>query len=840
MNDASMADRGSTKDTSQQLVRQLLTCRDNNNECHTTCLVSLLLSRMSSMFGVLSLIVIPVLTDKRNIMKTSKAESWISTENFTTMVKKSFLYSKCCNVFLSDKEKDGIEVKLFLVIAEKLNFTWTIQKLDGNYRYGRRNGTEWSGGVIQLIREKRIDLAFGSIWLTQSHNEFVNMTTPWIQMFIHFLVPRPQPITNFWALTRPFSVNCWILVIIMLFVESIYMYTRARIDPKFPKRFRSIFYTITELIGRLVGTWMPQNTANARFELHLWQTTGFLLITAYCSSLAARLTSSEYEDRIDTVRQFLEANLSWGHIGPVPFWPEYFDMEDPYTSQLSTKYIPVYGQEAYAHALIKKGKFAIFGKVIDSIFFPEDEIFNEEIKITLWLKESGIAHFHLNDVIHRRASFNLREVVEEYDGLNGNFIALGLTPLGAGFTTLVVGLLASTMVFVYELKRAADSRPIREVFRDIQKKREIYKSSAYKKRYCNVAELMNHTHTHNSSSDDLFVIKSVSHTTRSTGTEFENNDKISHNNLHNKAQNYYKRNMISMVLASFAGLLAIIAVPETLKVLIYTNKSSIPCVTFSRYTQTLLHIYKLYTSDPNDPDSDMYKTINVIHRKHKMSSKRSEKAGVGGIYQRDMAITQFAFIGYVLIAPKSIGLCNKPQEEEEALNHFWRVIGHMLQIPDRLNLCRKTAAETRELCQKMALAILDGLWYTDITLDKHAFLKFTYRLHDNKPIGWYSWLNAKYRDLILQLCHTSKITHSLLQWYKSMNTIRWHHKIGSIKSKNAGLGEITQRDMVLTQYGFVGFIYNAPNSFGLSNTLEENEAFNHFWRVNAYMLGISD
>jgi len=47
-----------------------------------------------------------------------------------------------------------------------------------------------------------------------------------------------------------------------------------------------------------------------------------------------------------------------------------------------------------------------------------------------------------------------------------------------------------------------------------------------------------------------------------------------------------------------------------------------------------------------------------------------------------MAITQFAFMGYVLIAPESIGMCNKPQEEE-AFNHFWRVIGHMLEIPDR-------------------------------------------------------------------------------------------------------------------------------------------------------------
>lgn len=78
----------------------------------------------------------------------------------------------------------------------------------------------------------------------------------------------------------------------------------------------------------------------------------------------------------------------------------------------------------------------------------------------------------------------------------------------------------------------------------------------------------------------------------------------------------------------------------------------------------------------------MYKTINMIHRKHKISSTRSKNAGVGGIYLRDMAITQFAFIGYALITPKFFGLCNKPQEEE-ALNHFWRVIGHLLQIPDR-------------------------------------------------------------------------------------------------------------------------------------------------------------
>ncbi|XP_072753051.1 uncharacterized protein [Anoplolepis gracilipes] len=366
------------------------------------------------------------------------------------------------DIFLADNdvEKDGIEVKIFLLIAERLNFTWTLRKPQGLYRYGRRvNDTYWSGGVIQLLREKKIDLAFGSIWLTPNHSNFVNMSEPWYQMFMHFLVPRPQPITNFWALTRPFPIECWLLLIMLLIVMSIYMCARARIDPKFPKRFRSIFFTTTELMGRLLGTWVPRNTANARFELHLWQTAGVVLVTAYCSSLAARLASSEYENRIDTVYQFLEANLTWGRKGPVPNYYDYFDMNDPYSSQLPTRFISIKDDEM-TNKLIKKGNYAIIGKIIGSIFFPEDKISNEDLKgyrvmkqmvgkyyssfavqpwllrpvntIISWLRESGITYFHLGDVIRRRANFNLREVLKEYDNLNKSARVLGLTPLGGG------------------------------------------------------------------------------------------------------------------------------------------------------------------------------------------------------------------------------------------------------------------------------------------------------------------------------------------------------------------------------------------------------------------------
>ncbi|XP_029167016.1 uncharacterized protein LOC114937640 [Nylanderia fulva] len=414
-------------------------------------------------------------------------------------------------VFLTDndKEMDGIEIQIFLLIAEKLNFTWTLRKPQGTYRYGRRvNDTYWNGGVIQLLMEKKIDLAFGSIWLTPNHSNFVNMSEPWYQMFMHFLVPRPRPITNFWALTRPFPIDCWLLLIILLIAMSIYMCTRARIDPKFPKRFRSIICTITELIGRLLGTWVPRNTANARFELHLWQTAGVVLVTAYCSSLAARLASSEYENRIDTVYQFLEANLTWSRKVE-PNYYDYFDMNDPYSSQLPKKYVTIKDPKML-QTLIKKGNYAIIGKIIGSIFFPEDQISNEDLKnyrlmkqmignyysafavqpwllrpvdkIIAWLRESGITYFHLNDVLHRKANFNLREVLKEYDNLDKSARVLGLMPLGAGFTALIVGLLISTIIYFYELKQAAGSRSIREVFREIQKRREGYELLAYKRK----------------------------------------------------------------------------------------------------------------------------------------------------------------------------------------------------------------------------------------------------------------------------------------------------------------------------------------------------------------------
>ncbi|XP_039309145.1 uncharacterized protein LOC113003223 isoform X2 [Solenopsis invicta] len=154
--------------------------------------------------------------------------------------------------------------------------------------------------------------------------------------------------------------------------------------------------------------------------------------------------------------------------------------------------------------------------------------------------------------------------------------------------------------------------------------------------------------------------------------------------LYKKGQKYFKRNMVSLLAGCTIGLIMGFLVDTSLKVLILTKRSSSTCSAFKRYAETVLHIYNLYVHDPNDSESKWYKSINAIRWHHKMASKKSKKAGLGEISLRDMVLTQYSFMAYVYIAPKSFGLCNT-HEEDEAFNHVWRVNGYMLGISDSSN-----------------------------------------------------------------------------------------------------------------------------------------------------------
>lgn len=172
-------------------------------------------------------------------------------------------------------------------------------------------------------------------------------------------------------------------------------------------------------------------------------------------------------------------------------------------------------------------------------------------------------------------------------------------------------------------------------------------------------------------------------------------------------------------------------------------------------------------------------SLEAVRKGHIMSSKFSEKKNSGFISQRDMALTQFGFLGYIVIKPDKLGI-QVSNKDLEAFVHFWRVIGHMIGIQDKYNICTDSYRTTKlrlELVldeiyrpyledtsidfMVMAKALIEGLWCLNPMLDCNAFVYFTKWMSNCKNHLYYE---SDLRAADVDLDESRKIIQSY-NWY---------------------------------------------------------------------------
>lgn len=136
-----------------------------------------------------------------------------------------------------------------------------------------------------------------------------------------------------------------------------------------------------------------------------------------------------------------------------------------------------------------------------------------------------------------------------------------------------------------------------------------------------------------------------------------------------------------------------------------------------------------------------------VRNKHNAASKSASKCGLGNITQKAMAITQFGFMGFAATNPRLVGLYDVTEEEWEGFFHVWRVVGYILGIEDRFNLCSGTPDEIKKKCKeiiKQAIlpnlkiipkpfednlrALCDGLWSFNPGIEYEAFMIYIFKL----------------------------------------------------------------------------------------------------------------
>ncbi|XP_076358849.1 uncharacterized protein LOC143251331 [Tachypleus tridentatus] len=193
-----------------------------------------------------------------------------------------------------------------------------------------------------------------------------------------------------------------------------------------------------------------------------------------------------------------------------------------------------------------------------------------------------------------------------------------------------------------------------------------------------------------------------------------------------RAREVFRRNFFSMFFAHLSGLFLLVYIPNMLNPLHYTGNSSNLVRIFRRYVSTMRHVRKWYEGDIWNPEDPAYKSIIITRRMHKnvadslndkntpteFNKYRNMKTQLTCPYQQnvvmsqyDMALTQFSFIGVIVLFSRCLGIyCS--QEDLESLVHFWRGVGYQLGIEDRFNICDGSLVETEAIFHK----IMDVVW----------------------------------------------------------------------------------------------------------------------------------
>ncbi|CAG4933291.1 unnamed protein product [Colias eurytheme] len=216
----------------------------------------------------------------------------------------------------------------------------------------------------------------------------------------------------------------------------------------------------------------------------------------------------------------------------------------------------------------------------------------------------------------------------------------------------------------------------------------------------------------------------------------------------NQARRFYWDHCFQFSSSMLLGLVMVFAVPSILKVLISTRRSNSAFTSYRRYLSTVLHTQSWFEYDLK-PGSISWKSLFTVRVRHIKAGLGAKSKGLGTVSQRDLALTQFGFIGISMLKPDKFGIRQMEAGDWEAYNHFWRTIGHLIGLEDKYNICRPTFEETRQVCQillervftpclenvpeyfeHMARAMLDGMWCVNPSIDVDGLMYWTKYMAD--------------------------------------------------------------------------------------------------------------
>lgn len=206
--------------------------------------------------------------------------------------------------------KSGIEVTLFSVIAQHMNFK-EIYLQEGNLYWGYIDEDQIYDPLYEMLKTKDIDIMYGYCNRVYNKQKHLAWTVSHMTDVNYFWVPAAGKVPAWKHLIKIFNNELWILLIFTINLTSICFWILAKI--KSSRRYKKLSYSfiLTWKVLLDIPTIAPETNIQ-KIPFIIWCIASLIICTAYKSKLVGVLTKPLYEHQIDKIELLAASDLAVG------------------------------------------------------------------------------------------------------------------------------------------------------------------------------------------------------------------------------------------------------------------------------------------------------------------------------------------------------------------------------------------------------------------------------------------------------------------------------------------------------------------------------------------------
>lgn len=166
-----------------------------------------------------------------------------------------------------------------------------------------------------------------------------------------------------------------------------------------------------------------------------------------------------------------------------------------------------------------------------------------------------------------------------------------------------------------------------------------------------------------------------------------------------RAQKTVLKHYTSLSMAGSVGLVLLLQFESILVPLLKTKQSKSVVRLWDRYANTAKYMKACAETKFYDDSSDGWRYLMIVrgmhqrvHKlmneqfKHLLTETKDNELPIIWVNQYDMALTQFAFIGLLLLDPKRCAAYHISEQQLLDITYYWRLLSHYLGIEERFSI----------------------------------------------------------------------------------------------------------------------------------------------------------